>query len=299
MIQNDYASLLGRLDQLTVPPQYVQDYYLFDRLSPLRKDFLNRNLESTPEFQINRLLRPVGFYYDTVLWDQRIGGWVRPLYQYLKGVRSWIPMAVFVILIGLMAGSLRRRRNHRNLLRLNMLLAGFILMSLESILIILFQSFVSGVYGRIVLLTLAFMLGASCGAWLQNRIFPDTAKLNLILAFFILLVLPVLGLLCVSLSPLGYALCILLILIIAGLLGGIAFPVIAHLLHSYRPACMASSAGQIYAYDVIGSCAGAYFVSALIIPIYGIPVAVFFTAAAALLLSLSNLGIRWKAPVAG
>ena len=293
-IRNDYPTLLRRLDQLTAQPQYVQDYYLFDRLSPLRTEFLQRNLESQSDFHINRLLHPVGFYYDTVLWDQRVGGWIKPLYQYLKGIKSWIPATVFVLLLAVVSSILRRQKSRRNMLCLNMLLAGFILMSLESILIILFQSFVSGVYGRIMLLTLAFMLGASCGAWLQNRILPDAAKLHVALALFIVLVVVVGGLLFVSLAPLLYALCIILILICAGLLGGIIFPVLSRLLQFYRQSSLASSAGQMYAWDVIGSCCGAYLVSALIIPVYGIPAAVALTAGVAIILALVNLGVRWR-----
>ncbi|MBN1184804.1 MAG: hypothetical protein JXB49_21135, partial [Bacteroidales bacterium] len=64
------------------------------------------------------------------------------------------------------------------------------------------------------------------------------------------------------------------LLCVVGLLEGLIFPLLSHLVKNYSGTESASAAGSIYAWDIVGSCLGVYLTSGILIPVFGLVTAI-------------------------
>lgn len=285
---------ITEMQQRDIETRYIQEYYLVDRLSPMKIDFLKRQLAQIETTEINTLLAPVGFYYDTVLWAQRTAGVLAKVYQKLYTVsRIYFIAVIGFILIAIYTWFLSTRRI-AGLINFNMAAVGFYVMSLETVLILIFQSYVGALYLRIVFLMCAFMLGAAMGA-AGHHFLPQpknfTHLYRQLSGFLVLPILMILGL-NITLQDWVFSLLILLSLFTAGMISGFIFPSLTALWQKYTFRSAAAASGRIYGGDILGSCLGVYLISALVLPIWGIMTALIVLQLLAVVVFIANYLVR-------
>jgi predicted membrane-bound spermidine synthase len=167
-------------------------------------------------------------------------------------------------------------------------------MGLESTVIILFQSYVGGLYLRIVFITCAFMLGAAAGALIELKSYQTGQQKPVFRQMLILgiCLLAVFGI--IALQPIQFltSAIILTVLFLAGILSGTVFPRLVCLLEQAKQIQLTKSAGNIYAWDILGACLGIYLFSGLIIPIFGLLSAIIILSLICAGLIIVNFHIR-------
>ncbi|MCF7886563.1 MAG: hypothetical protein K9M80_08710, partial [Candidatus Marinimicrobia bacterium] len=77
-----------------------------------------------------------------------------------------------------------------------------------------------------------------------------------------------------------------LLLFLSGLIDGYLFP---YILNRFKQRAESSLAGRLYAADVLGSCLGSYLFSAIILPIWGIKISIFFIGLVGLVMLVGEL----------
>ncbi len=286
----NYELFVKRLAQLAEPPRYVREYYLADRLSPLRFQFFTDQLSGVLSASLNTLRRPIGYYYDTVLWAQRFDGGIKTIYQYLHGKSPVFLVGLFALVFLLIAAALNRWRSPAAIFHLNMATVGFLLMSFEGIIIILFQSYVGGLYLRVTLLTMAFMFGAGLGALCHLRVaaWLSFVKFNRLILLLFLMFSGVMLLIHFQPAPVLIAIITPTIMVVAGFANGLVFPALSRLTNFHSGDSQGAKVGKIYAWDIIGSCAGIYLISVIVLPVYGIQTALGLLVSISVLLWAAN-----------
>jgi len=265
-LTNDPQHLIATQQARKILPLYVGEYFLTDRLSAWKVDFLTRQIDTCPVKEINTLARPVGYYYDTVLWGQRTGGLIRKMYPILKQASPLLVLIGFAVVLIVYRLIVRKNPAVQTVGKMSAI--GFWVMGLESVAIILFQCLVGSVYLWIVFLIFTYMLGSGLGA-ITERKHPGRENPRWIRLTMILspagLALPLLG----NWPTWIVTILIGLILLIGGLLAGYLFP---FLVRNYTEQSdrRAVGAGRIYAADIFGSALGVYLISGIVIPIWGI-----------------------------
>lgn len=250
---------------------YFRDYFLADRLSPERIEFLESRIRTCDETAINRINAPIGFYYDTILWDQRTGGWLKPVFQSLKQIPKRTIFAGWFLLSALPFFLLYRKRSSASISRLTMFVLGFIGMSLESILIIVYQSRVGALYLGIVFLTLSYMIGSGLGSiWVSPRFSQKSHFVSILIFCVTALVAGSLFLTIFTSTPTMTGVWIYLILILTGTCVGALFPALTTLSQRPNDRFLASASGTMYAWDMFGATLGAYLTAGIFIPVWGI-----------------------------
>ncbi|MBL7066751.1 MAG: hypothetical protein ISS29_02670 [Candidatus Marinimicrobia bacterium] len=291
-LNNRLDYFTGQLKNRDISNLYIQESYLWDRLSPQKIAFLENHLLANNNRQINTLQKPVGFYYDTLLWDQQTKGVLKSVYQYLDKTKPVYPGLFVIGLILIVIIRFRVKKRPASILKLNMAVIGFSIMSLESIVIIVYQSYVGALYLNIALLTTAFMAGAAMGAWRQRRSVQHIRfKQFLRLAVGLTIIIIVYAVLLLSQSVLlTFSIVHYVMLWLGGLVSGTIFPMLSYLVQKHESTKLPSASGSIYACDIIGSCLGIYLTSGIIIPVFGLS-----TAAVGLigLLAVIITGNRW------
>jgi len=281
-LHNDRVFFVDAMRSRHLEPTFISDYFLHDRLSDWKIAFLTDRIAEAEIQEVNTIARPIGYYYDTMLWGQRTGGIVKKVYPFLREL-GFIPILIGFIAVTLIIRLISYRKKISPAVR--MAGVGFWVMGLESVAIILFQSLVGSVYLWIVFLTFAYMLGSGLGAilqlqWKKADILLERVGflLMLILPFF--LALPLTGGWLIWLVTLWIG----LILFIGGVVAGCLFPLMVKA-GAAQADNIANSAGLIYAADILGSAFGTYLISGVVIPVYGIIPALVLTFTITIVLS--------------
>lgn len=293
-INNDYESIVGKLRDRNIKNVYVQDYYLYDRLSPMKVNFLESQIEQCKTRYVNLITSPVGYYYDTILWDQQTGGILRHVYKFLRSTPSWIILGGIVAILIILIIHLKSRRKSISLIHFNMASVGFIVMSLETVLIIIFQSYVGAVYLRIVFLIFSYMLGSGIGALLHLKFYKVHKFSHLISQLILLSFLPLVIIIMLIFNPSSGMMSsvVLIVLFLSGIIGGIVFPILSLSSKRITDQSIAPAAGRVYAWDIFGASLGAYLISGIIIPIWGIYVTLIFLLSICFVTLFGNMFFR-------
>jgi len=271
-LYNSFEDIGFELKFRTIDNRYIQENYLWDRLSAMKIGFLNDQLARSNIKRINSITKPIGFYFNTVLWDQQAGGLLKSIYARFWGKSPVLPAVIIGGIILFLLIIFYPQKRSAALSKLNMALVGFSIMSLESVVLITLQSFAGALYLRVAFLSMAFMIGAAAGAAWQRRSSEDSNSRQLTSALFILLLISLIyGLLLNHESaPLSYAGFHYAVLFLSGFAGGLIFPILSYRVRQQRGITAARAAGGVYAWDIFGACLGVYLTSGLIIPVYGL-----------------------------
>lgn len=270
------SELSRRIRERNLDTAYIQPYYLAFDLSPERIRFFQDRIDAVENPQINRDLKPVGFYFDTVLWATHFSMPVKRVYEGLKKTNArWILLAAGGVLIALFAGV----RNRKRTVSFSIVSVGFTEISLEFLLILMFQIRFGHVYPQLAWIVASYMAGLGFGAWMQQTARPGkpafqrfikiqtamTILPGLLAAVFHWMVLwPVTPAL-----KLSSTLLFLAALFFAGWIGGAQF-VLATRYSSSGGVRPDRTAGSLYGLDLFGSAAGALGTSGFLVPLLGV-----------------------------
>ena len=180
-------------------------------------------------------------------------------------------LAETILLLALMYGGIRFTRGFRNDLKKRSVLlaaacAGFAGLALETSLILIYQSAHGYVFTRIGLMFASFMFGSACGAvFARKSAGEEPGIIASCLALSVLMLL--LPLFAWNMQPIVYH----LFLLAGGALTGMVFSIVLKLLPQ--------RAGEIYAADLFGACAGGAVTGGLLVPVAGFAATCAATAA--------------------
>ena len=291
MLFDDWQTMVGRLKERGISTRFVNESFLPERLSLLRVSFLREALAGK-ESRTNHDLNPICYFYNSILWCKQFGTLEKSVLLLFSGIPvGWSVgvMGLLFFLLFLLLVSFGSRSS--NLALGVILVAGFTGIFVEIIVVLSFQIFYGYVYSMIGLIFTLFMLGLAFGALIMQRRaekgrigFGGLRTVQLLQVVLILSLLIMTRLLSATSPSETVVMTSLLLLITAsGLLGGVEFVLANHLFLKQRTAV---KAGTGYAVDLLGASLGALLVSALLIPILGIPSALI----ALLLTNLISLG---------
>ena len=289
-----YENITFELKYREIDNRYIRDSYLWDRLSPMKIDFLNDRLSRCSAKRINSITNPIGFYYNTVLWDRQTGGLLKTIYPWFAAKSPALFGAALTGLILLIVIMMHRKKRHSAISKLNMAMVGFSIMSLESVVLIIMQSYAGALYLRVAILSMSFMIGAASGAAWQRQ-HPNKVNHRQLLSVLTVLLVIVLvygQLIFHGSCLLNYAGLHYLVLLISGFTGGVIFPILSQRVGNYHSISDASASGSVYAWDIIGSCLGVYMTSGLIIPVYGLLTALWLLEIIISLILIGNIVVK-------
>ena len=240
---------------------FIRPALLSARLSPMRRAYLEDALRGAAP-RINADLRPLSYYFSSVLWSTQFRGAEASLLKWLAKLPSFwlldLPLILFVA--GLAVA--RRRRSRSGVFLIPVAVMGVTSIVFEIAVILAFQIYFGSVYGRVALLLTSFMAGLAAGAFagrLRRR--ESLADVTASQGGFILI------LAAFSLSLRGAPSAGLLVGLLAGFgfLSGWLF-VAANRLYLKNQERL----GTGYGLDLLGSFLGALAASSILIPLVGV-----------------------------
>jgi spermidine synthase len=272
----DPQVLMARLTARRLEVHYVREYYLLVDLALPRLQYLASILHQQP-VEINTDLNPRGYFYDLVLTGVREGLPLKDVLLALKRLpwfTPWIALGLAFFLFWLLT---RGRPGLRYLT--HVLVMGWGTMSLEVLMLVLYQIHLGYLYRQIGIVIAAFMLGLSAGGllWVRLPLSPQSksqwlvtlqlglAALSLLLSGVLLLSQSTAWLPPDWLVQSGFV----LVLALAGFAGGGIFSLSSDLWRLLRPASP-TEGGLFYAVDLLGATLGTLGTSLLILPVWGI-----------------------------
>ncbi|MBN2279084.1 MAG: hypothetical protein JXQ65_00725 [Candidatus Marinimicrobia bacterium] len=241
---------------------FVNHELLSDRLSSFKIDFLYHKIKSDNTKEINTLLRPKGPFYSTLFSGQHYGSFFPALYRKLSRIKPYH----VIIIITFMTASIFIKNTTKSFIYKQMVFFGFFIMSIESLLILLYQSIAGSIYLRSSLIIFMFMTGAGLSSFFYEK-FNIPRKGIFIFCNLIILT----ALLILRFNKLIFLSNVAILM--TGVISGQVFPALINQLQKSEPGSCISHVGQIYSLDVLGGSLGVYLISMVIIPIWGFLIA--------------------------
>ncbi len=269
----------GGIRTITLTPEA-----LHDRLHPLRREIFAAAL--APAAPVNSDLKPAGFFFQTLLWSEQKEGLEARSLRLAARMSPWILLAVpmLAFLWALLRAALRPRPGSFSTLAVGFL--GFSTIVVEILAVIRYQALYGSFYGSAARLLTMMMAGLAFGAWIGAR--GRTSRTRPAILQAGLLALIAAAFLAVAGRPPERAFDFYLL--VWGLLSGDFFASTVRAFPS-RP----GGAGRTYAWDLLGSFAGAIALTAIYVPRAGIPAVLFslgLAAAGLLACLISSLRTR-------
>jgi spermidine synthase len=294
-LEADPRGLAKRLEARGIEARWVTPDYIEYVLTTDRFAQVGRDLEAMAGVRLNQDLMPVCYYYDLVLWLSRFYPNLRGAFELgpISASTNVINLAWLAPPLALGVALARWRRGWAVPLAIGSIgLAG---MTLQLVLLFAFQVLHGYVYAEVSLIITAFMAGLALGAASGNRLLgtwpPETSKRRarrvLIGVQLALAIYSGVLMLFLRLSLPAPTLVFPLLALLAGALGGVAFPLALALIRIRRSrrGSAGRGAGMLYGADLVGGCLGALLGAVLLIPVFGIPQ----TCAAIALVALGGL----------
>ena len=270
--------LLERLHATQIETKFVNQNFLFDRLSFFRMKMLEDNLAATIP-KLNTDLNPICYYYGGLLWASQFrlgGGKILQFFYELPGGWPWF----FVLALGVMIYLLSRIRANHLIATSKLLIftVGFASMVGEVVILLSYQTFRGYLYSRIGLLLALFMAGLALGALIGRRYrlqIKGLAKALLLcqVVFVIYISGFIISLGLISsgdIPPLIVETITYIYMLVAGLLGGVQFVFANNIIMRMQSREVTRSCGTAYGLDLLGSGVGAAFCSAFFVPLLGL-----------------------------
>jgi len=297
VITRSYKTLDERLKERGIHTEYVRSYYLFSKLSPERIEYTQDAIEEDTGIRRNTDFRPVSYFYATVFWSTYFDtpGFRRFLSS-ITPENIWLAAVFFCALFLLVFLSAGRRRI-RGAVLLAVCTTGFAEISFQIAAILSFQVIYGFVFYKLGIIITSFMVGLALGGWYISR---ELSRIKDDLTFFrwtqvsiclYPLLLPVVFLWLSRsqsgvVSWLGANVIFPFLPIIAGIIGGIQFP-LANKIYLAGTGKVGRVAGLTYGVDLLGACLGSLLAAAFLVPVLGIFGACFLMA----LINVTVLGI--------
>lgn len=287
VVTDDIDTLAQRYRERKIESPYFSEYHYQTYLPPVHVQYIEKQLSSRKDLRINTDSKPVTYYFNLMLWDRFSGGQLYSLFHGLENIGVWfflLPIIYFLVLrLGYLTITGCKVENQQ---RFNSLTAiattGFAGIAVEIILIFAFQNIYGYVYERIGLIVALFMLGLAIGGYTTNRFVlmrqRNWARILLYLEIFVVVYvfsLPQL-LRLFSWQFAGSEYLFTMLVVIAGMLTGLVFPIASKLHLESRLSTPDSglqthfTAGMIDSADHAGAFIGAIMTGVLFVPLLGI-----------------------------
>ncbi|HHS13995.1 MAG TPA: hypothetical protein ENN03_09550 [bacterium] len=275
-LTGDPEILMRRLAKQNIQTRYVREYYVTHDLSSDRFQYLAGHLNRRPPRGLNRDFEPVAYYFNTILWSAHHSRSFLVAYRLFSRLTPMVlTVAIFFATAALMM--LHHHKQNSQIPRFASIWSvGITEISLEIVFIIGFQVLYGYVYQQLASLAAAVMGGLALGAGLAGRI----QTRNLVRRCF----LGIQGMMCVypwivmgllsgfQKSPVLFPWAPWIFPVaaaVSGFLGGAQFSLANRILVE-EGKTIGRTAGRLYSMDLAGSAAGAFLVSAFMIPWFGL-----------------------------
>ncbi len=298
-------TLLDRAARLGIETDFITQGYLPQRMDPERTRFFAASLARAIHSGKNSDSRPAGYFYATVAWLTRFNSRSASLLNRASLIRPLWYLLPFGLMFGGVLFPTFRNRESGGPVAAAIFATGYSEMVFQVVVLYSFQVLFGYLYYRLGVILTSFMIGLTLGGLFMTMKAPSVRNgrglylrlqtamcvYPLFLAVFILAVSRVSQTMPL---PRSAQTAFAFLPILAGFLGGVQFPLAAHLLLGCRTT-PGRTAGYLYGVDLFGSCLGAVLSSAILIPVIGILgtcVVAFFGNVAALLLIILSLTRR-------
>jgi len=229
-----------------------------------------------------------------MFWNSSLSPLIASIYAWFENL-SMTHLLIIIILL-FMTIFIIQSKGKLNLklpLIISIFSTGFVGMGLTIILVLAFQAYYGYVYYWIGLIITAFMVGVALGGlWGSRQVYGDNSSIPLfrkteysLTIYLFVLILCLVSVQSFTKTALLYSLLpffILFLTFLCGALVGAQFPV-ANKIFLDHPHKLTSTAGVIYASDLIGAWAGGIVITLILIPVLG-------TIAAAIILLAIKIG---------
>ncbi len=281
----DREILSGRLAERQVESLYLTAYWMPDWLQPWKVSQFSERVLEPQDVSINTDFRPVSYYYDMILWsaqfasESKLESGYKKLFQAAARLNLWwFLLPAFVAGGAIFCIGNWKPRVRREYVLAAVMITGFAEIAFEVTVSLAFQIIYGYMYHKLGIILTAFMVGLILGGIIMTRIM-DKLKDDLRTLMFTQIAVCIYPLILLGAFTLlkggrayflGANLIFPILPVIAGFIGGFQFPLATkiYLKHKTR---VGRVAGLTYGVDLIGSCAGAFLVSAFLVPIIGIP----------------------------
>lgn len=279
ILVTDPAVLVDRIRRRGLSLQYVQDYYVLFNYTPEKIQFLKTMIETVDAAAVNRDFSPLLYYKTLIFWSAqytpRLGEWLRHVERVDL---PWLLLlsAGLTGLLVVFTGLYSRAAFSNTGLCFACFASGFSEMTLNVLLIVTFQVLYGTVYYKLALLITAYMIGLMIGSrYMTPRLGPARKPLRRLiglqsaLAVYGLLLWAVIGgihrLPALSWAAYWCELGFPVLLMVAGILGGLHFPLVSDI-YLARGRRTGQAAGVIYALDLAGASFGALTAVIILLP---------------------------------
>ncbi len=271
---------IQRIKERKLKTKFIREYYIPYQLSKERISYLQSNILPKKIKHLNRDFRPVGYYFDTILWASTFSPGVKAVF---KTVNSFPFIYSVLIIITLSALFLLFNKIFRSTystvylgVNYSISVIGFSEISLEIITIISFQVIYGYAYYALSLIIAGYMIGLAVGSRIA---IISLKKINISSMFITIQIL-------MFIFPLSFIVFLKLFQYfswyhriipllfpiltgICGFIGGFQFPLATQILtnNGIEPEIASTS---LYSRDLTGSAAGAILMSAFFVPLFGI-----------------------------
>jgi spermidine synthase len=271
----DWKEIVGNLKKDSIQTLFVSEYFLPDRLSPQRVDYLQSSILSK-KGKTNYDLSPVCYFYNTILWSTLFQSAEKPLFLWLADVPRFVYLLVPSLITLTLLFILYKRKSRRSNLALSAIfMAGYTSIFLEIIVLLGFQIFYGYVYSKMGLILTVFMLGLGVGAYI-SKIKAVKGQLNFSFLSVVQLIQVILPLVLLFLftffakgtvSEFWMESSLLSLMALCGIVGGLEFTTANHL---FLQEVKGKNVGTGYSIDLLASAISSILVSAILIPLIGI-----------------------------
>jgi len=248
--------IAGRVRASGLNNTYVNGYYLGGILTGERIGYLNGAVSAGGE--VNRDLRPTGYYTYLIHWLERLGIDINPAY-----------IAALIGVIFLLTFFMMRP------IGASVFCAGFTSSALEVVLLVSFQEVYGYLYEQVGLIVSAFMVGLAAGAYLVARGgswgLREVQRALLGTTLFCLMLPPTI-VFAAGIKPPGDAIFAMLtypvLAAILGALSGLTFTIVGGLMGGRKEGW--KNTGVLFSIDYLGALIGSVISSVILIPLIGL-----------------------------
>jgi spermidine synthase len=272
------AGLLAeRLHSRAITTKLITAQHLEFRLDTEQRKWLTEMIQVTGAV-VNRDLAPRGLFYNMAYRNQILSPEIQSLFNYARGIDLRWSLGVVGGFL-LLAFAVTR---YKPTLQLPVVIAttGFSGMVFELVIITGFQVIQGALFHDIAFLITAFMVGIAAGSLLMNRLLTraEVGRWSLVVIETGNILLALLLWLLFSRSALSWALTepfqvytlFLSLLIAAGFLTGLEFPLVNRLQSHWSAMTPEHCAGQMYGADLAGGWCGGVLGGILLLPVLGV-----------------------------
>ncbi len=273
------------LKQNRIKSSLFTNFYIQERLDPQKLKWFMHSIKES-RIRQNKDLEPVGVFYALSLWSSLFSPEIHNLFLRLKAYAGASAKIFLLLAIVFLAAGIKYFRLKKDTIIKNTLMpllvfgSGFTGVSLNLIILLCLQTFYGYVYLHVGLLISSFMIGLTYGSYIMVKKlinseigFKTLLRIDFLftafsLAFYLLVLILRLLTLAHVYPPVILAIMAFLS-ITSGFLVGFEFP-LANKLYLEKSKRGKNRPNILYAFDMLGSFAGAILVCVWLIPQFGI-----------------------------